>query len=332
LAENTAIEWATHTFNPWVGCEKVSGSRACDNCYAEAWAKGAGRPNLWQGDRARTKFATWDKVRKWEQAARAAGERHRVFCASLADVFDDQVPTRWRDDLWHLIDRSRGLDWLLLTKRPENIARMLPTPAIGAPAWGEGWPHVWLGTTAEDQLHLAQRAWQLAQVPTAVRFLSCEPLLSGLNFQATNRWGTKWNVLTGRILHAVSGPASVGPIHWVIAGGESGRGARPSHPIWFRSVRDQCLADGAKFFFKQWGDWAPHQPRAGGDLGGDVRSGRVRIVHPTGQSDVEVSVATGGRNTIAGSRYMARVGKKVAGRSLDGREWNDAPCSPAGAA
>lgn len=122
-------------------------------------------------------------------------------------------------------------------------------------------------------------------------------------------------------------------LDWIIAGGE--RGPRPPHPDWFRSVRDHCAAAGVPFLFKQWGDWAPHRPVAGGDLGGDVRAGRVRFVHPTGQSDVEISEATGGRSTIAGSRYMARIGKRNAGRLLDGNafplavERQDAPASVA---
>ncbi len=114
-------------------------------------------------------------------------------------------------------------------------------------------------------------------------------------------------------------------LHWVIAGGESGTGARPTHPEWFRSLRNQCAAASRPFFFKQWGEWAPHKPQAGGDLGGDVRAGRVRIVHPGGESDVEVFRLTGGRSTLPGSRYMARVGRRAAGALLDGREHKEFP-------
>lgn len=250
MAENTAIEWARHTFNPWVGCEKVEGSRACDNCYAEAWAKRAGRAELWQGNRQRTKWANWDKVRKWNQAARDAGRCDSVFCASLADVFDAGVPTRWRDDLWHLIDQTRDLDWLLLTKRPENITRMLPTPAIGTPAWGEGWPHVWLGTTVEDQEHANQRIPHLLRVPARIRFLSCEPLLGPVDLMQ-RAWRDCHIEEYGGAGHELI-PMLRG-IDWVIAGGESGPGARPSHPDWFRGLRDQCRVAGTKFFMKQMG-------------------------------------------------------------------------------
>ena len=114
-------------------------------------------------------------------------------------------------------------------------------------------------------------------------------------------------------------------INWVIAGGESGSHAWPMHPQWARDLHDQCRAAGVPFFFKQWGEWAPHNVVAGGDLGGDVRAGRVRIVHPGAEDYVEVARMTGGHSTLPGSRYMARVGKKAAGRLLDGREWNEFP-------
>jgi protein gp37 len=128
-------------------------------------------------------------------------------------------------------------------------------------------------------------------------------------------------------IDALRGVKSLGwrGLDQVIAGGQSGPGAAPAHPDWFRRTRDDCVDAGVAFFFKQWGEWAPHQVRAGGDLGGEVRAGRVRIVHPTGQSDIKVAEATGGRSTIPGSRYMARVGKKAAGRLLDGRTWDEQP-------
>jgi protein gp37 len=144
----------------------------------------------------------------------------------------------------------------------------------------------------------------LREVPAAVRFLSVEPLLGSL------------------------GKLELAGIHWVIVGGESGRSARPMHPDWVRAVRDQCLGAGVPFLFKQWGAWVPHKPVAGGSLGSDVRADRVRIVHPSGQSDVEVFQATG-HNTIPGSRYMARIGKHAAGRVLDGRTWDEYPTQAA---
>src|SRR5262245_18137233 len=128
MGADSKIEWCHHTFNAFVGCTKVS--PACDHCYAEAWAKRAGHPELWAGERRRTSAENWKQPLKWDKAAARTGERHRVFCASLADVFDNQVPDVWRTDLWKLIDLTPNLDWLLLTKRPQNIAKMLP----------DGWP------------------------------------------------------------------------------------------------------------------------------------------------------------------------------------------------
>jgi protein gp37 len=163
MGANSKIEWCHHTFNPWVGCTPVS--RACDFCYAEAWAKRTGHPELWQGQRRRTTAANWREPLKWNRAAAAAGERHRVFCASLADVFDNQVPAQWREDLWGLIRETPSLDWLLLTKRPQNIAGMLPAQFDEGDRWPERWPNVWLGTTVENQDEADRRIPHLLAVP-----------------------------------------------------------------------------------------------------------------------------------------------------------------------
>jgi protein gp37 len=146
----TRIAWCDATFNPWVGCLRVS--TACDRCYAAAlswrygWRDGKGR-DLWDvsADRKRTSSAYWRGPLRWNKRAQAERTRRRVFCASMADIFDNKVPTSWRVDLWSLIRSTPALDWFLLTKRPQNIRDMLPTD------WGEGWPHVWLGTTTENQ-------------------------------------------------------------------------------------------------------------------------------------------------------------------------------------
>jgi len=221
MAENSKIEWCDHTFNPWVGCTKIS--PACDHCYAENWAKRTGQAALWMGDRRRTSFDNWHKPLLWNHRAKVAGTRHRVFCASLADVFDNQVPEGWRADLWALIADTPSLDWLLLTKRPQNIYKMLP------PTWcADGWPNVWLGTTVENQQEADRRIPYLRAIQATVRFLSCEPLLDPI-----------WPDLTG--------------IHWVIAGGESGGGARVMAPDWARSLREQCAMADVPFFMKQMG-------------------------------------------------------------------------------
>jgi protein gp37 len=123
MAENTKIEWAKHTLNFWLGCTKLS--PACDFCYAEAWAKRLGKAHLWEGQRQQTRLEGWYKAHKWNKAAAAAGERHRVFTNSLADFFDNQVPPQWRREAWHVIEQTPDLDWMVLTKRPQNIAECL---------------------------------------------------------------------------------------------------------------------------------------------------------------------------------------------------------------
>lgn len=269
MAKNSRIEWTTHTFNPWWGCVKVS--PACKHCYAEAWAKRVGS-RVW-GIKAERRFfgdKHWAEPIKWDAAAAEAGERPRVFCASMADVFEDR---RDLDDarlrLWELIEATPNLDWLLLTKRPELVRKMVP--------WGQSWPtNIWLGTTVEDQEWAEERLPHLAEIPAAVRFISAEPLLGPLNI---SRWLGEH-------------------IDWVITGGESGPKARPSSPSWFLDLLNQCMASEVPFHFKQWGDWAPGQ---------GLNLAKARASH------------------AADGTMMLRVGKKAAGRLLDGAIWDGLP-------
>ncbi len=268
MAENTKIEWADHTFNPWIGCTKIS--PACDNCYAEEWDGRFNEGKHWgpHAHRRRTSAQNWQKPLKWDAAAKSAGKKAFVFCASLADVFDNAASARDRDDLWHLIHKTPNLIWLLLTKRPQNIAKMLPDSRIGVPEWGDGWPNVWLGTTVENQEVADRNIPELIRIPAACRFLSCEPMLGGIDLTKINtmrfRGGELLDCLNGKLLDWLNCEVlgNMPKIHWVIAGGESGPNARPSHPDWFRSLRDQCEADGVPFLFKQWGAWKPWTNRA----------------------------------------------------------------------
>jgi protein gp37 len=165
-----------HTFNPWIGCQHVS--PGCDHCYAETqnafrkWNGGTWGPHA---PRKRTSVGYWKNPIKWNASAsafkRERGHRPRVFCASLADVFDNRVPPEWRRDLFALIRECKRLDWLMLTKRPQNITKMLP------PDWNRGYHNVWLGVTAEDQAHFNQRWQYLQSVPSAIKFISYEPAL-----------------------------------------------------------------------------------------------------------------------------------------------------------
>lgn len=234
MGKNSHIEWTHHTFNPWWGCAKVS--PACKYCYAEAWARRVGK-EVW-GLRAPRQFFTnahWREPLKWNREAEQEGARKRVFCASMADVYENrkdlEVP---RQRLWDLIRETPALDWLLLTKRPQNVLAMSP--------WKKVWPHnVWVGTTIENQKYADERMPQLLKVPAACRFISCEPLLGDVDL-------SKWLGKSKRGFWSID---------WVIAGGESGAKARYMHPDWPRNLRDQCAKHGVAFHFKQWGHWAP---------------------------------------------------------------------------
>lgn len=232
MAEKTEIAWTDSTFNPWIGCQKVSAG--CDRCYAEEMMdKRYGRVQ-WgpHGERVRTSAAYWRQPLTWNKhfAAFQAkhGRRQRVFCASLADVFDNQAPVGARADLWRLIWDTPNLDWLLLTKRPENIVDMLPE------SWSshrDEWRNVWLGVTAENQQEFNRRWPVLSRVPhVAVKFISYEPAIGPLDN-----------------IYATAGQSP----DWIICGGESGRGYRDMPELWADDVREMCRDAGAAFFMKQ---------------------------------------------------------------------------------
>lgn len=316
MAERSKIEWTDHTFNPWTGCTKVS--PACDHCYAEGWAKRSGHVE-WGPHGARRRTKTWGNPVKWNARLEGTGRRERVFCASLADVFDNHrsIEQSWRDDLWALIERTPNLDWLLLTKRPQNIQRFIPADWLdrGCPE------NVWLGATAENQEEADRRIPHLIAIPASVRFLSMEPLLGPVDL-------TRWSGLVDDCDFGLD---------WIITGGESGPGARPSHPDWFRSLRDQCVNANVAFHFKQWGEWLPFGQcgftawRAHTKANGDLRK-------PKGKwwGHAHFNDGAGGRNTHAfgpvetlmidnAGTQAVRLGKTRAGRALDGETWDEAP-------
>lgn len=262
MGENSKIEWTHHTFNPWVGCVNIS--PGCDHCYAEALSKRTGLAK-WGKDtpRHRTSVDYWKQPHKWNLAASKDGERARVFCASLADVMEDRRDLDpIRAELFALIEATPYLDWLLLTKRPMNFRRLLPSAWIDKPQ-----PNVWLMTTVESAEFL-WRVDMLKSVPAAVRGLSIEPLIGPMP--------TLGEYLDG--------------IDWVIVGGESGSGARPMTPDWARSIRDACIHNFVPFLFKQWGEWGPF-----------------------------------GQASIGMQNSLVKIGKKKAGRLLDGEEFSNFP-------
>ncbi len=221
MAENSTIEWTDATFNPWWGCTKVSDG--CKFCYALSIANRFS-PDIWGPGVERRTFGEnhWREPLRWNRRAEEKGKRTRVFCASMADVFDPESPAEERERLWELIRATPNLDWQILTKRPHLIAQDLPLD------WGNGYPNVWLGTSVEDE-RVLNRIESLTAVPAVVHFLSLEPLIGPLS-----------NLL-------------LDGIEWAIVGGESGPGARPMKAEWVEEIRLQCESADVPFFFKQWG-------------------------------------------------------------------------------
>ena len=286
MGDSTGIEWTDATFNPWWGCSRVS--TGCKNCYADNTARRWGHDLFHRdGDRRMMSEQYWRNPLRWNREAERAGVPLRVFTASMADVFEDHPRvTEARERLWHLIEETPWLRWQLLTKRPENVPGMAP--------WKHAWPdHVWLGTSVEDQQRADERLPLLLQVPATVRFLSCEPIVGRINLQPYLGDVTDTDPRRGRI-------------NWVIAGGESGPKARPMDPAWVRTLRDQCRAH-ADFFFKQWGTWAP----SGRIAIGGTRPGALLVGDPVDELGHRVE--------------MIRLGKKEAGRLLDGHLHNAVP-------
>ena len=394
MADRSAIEWCDSTFNPWVGCTKVS--TACDHCYAEAMMStrlgrvewGAGKP------RARTSAANWRKPLAWNKAefreCAACGwrgepnsvgglthakdckgslkpARRRVFCASLADWLDNAAPIEWLVDLLDLIRCTPNLDWLLLTKRIGNwhkriteahqhvvrgfdgdeVMKRSPDTRWDLGLWIQDWlagnapANVWLGATICDQNEADRDIPKLLATPAAVRFLSIEPMIGPVDvrwFIRPNVWENGRPVAGGDYGHGKK-------LDWIIAGGESGPHARPSHPDWFRSLRDQCAGAGVPFLFKQWGEWRPISEGKGDWYDSLYRSNRTAR---DGESQGAIDELYGRTCTVAttvihvdgsthdnlapgawlqGTKPMLtfKVGKRAAGRLLDGVEHNGFP-------
>ena len=297
--ENSKIEWCDHTFNPWIGCAKIS--KGCENCYAETMMDKRFKKVKWgpRGTRVRTTPQQWRQVYKWDRQANPAQHRPRVFCASLADVFEDRPElSAWRAPLFHLINQCRNLDFLLLTKRPENALGMIRAACLTS-----GWdvrevsdfnnrlafhfPNIWIGVSVEDQENAAVRIPRLCELRPKVRFLSLEPLLGPVD---------------------ISGWLAGGFLDWVIVGGESGHGARPMRLQWVRSIRDQCQQYNVPFLFKQWGDWVP-----------------ASVYHANDSIDPDAPHYFSGHSSAAGMREFVHLGKTAAGRELDHAFYDDFP-------
>ncbi|MBB1602003.1 phage Gp37/Gp68 family protein [Variovorax sp. UMC13] len=338
MSANTKIEWADHTFNPWEGCQKVG--PGCDHCYAETrnarfhggtainWGPGAAR--------RRTSAANWYLPTRWNAQAATFlaqhGRRQRVFCASLADVFDNAVEDEWRADLATLISVTPDLDWLLLTKRIGNAASMLAEMFLDGPP-----PNIRIGATIVNQEEA------VCDIPKLLRlglpnFLSLEPLLGPVWIeQFLSRRCTLHGKMAADDLcdvrHARGmwddyGPREIGPapavpgINWVIVGGESGPHARPMHPDWARALRNQCEAAGVPFLFKQHGEWAP----GSGDPGrGAFKTAAIDWNGRVVRGGYEAPEYPKGITSADGWAMVHLVGKKAAGRLLDGHTHDGVP-------
>lgn len=363
MGKETGISWADSTFNPWMGCTKVS--PACDNCYAEnlmdtrlqrvKW--GSGNP------RKRTSQANWDKVIEWnarrfmecaecgwrgECAAEIIGcgacfsisglrdARRRVFCASLADVFDNEVDDQWRADLFYLMYITPSLDWLVLTKRVGNAAAMMARAkkSAGLTYFGARgvWPNLWLGATVVNQAEADRDIVKLLEAPAALRFVSIEPMLGPIELKRLRPDGLTW-------LDCLEGSEHFGPtvctggpkIDWVIAGGESGANARPIHPDWIQSLIDQCEFSHVPFLFKQWGEWQVAS-QENGHFDSNMETNGAKWVHLDGlvngpsfhRPDKKPAL-----DTVPCA--MVKAGKKRAGNRFAGRVYEQWPKNPAGA-
>jgi protein gp37 len=301
----TTIEWTAtrlpdgtvlkgKSFNPWQGCHKVSA--ACKNCYAEQNANRF-NPGHW-GLLAPRKMQSekyWQQPHVWNRYALKKGIRLKVFCNSMSDLFErhvnpdiNELLNEQRSRLFNLTKETPYLDYLFLTKRIDNVLSMVPSD------WLTDWPvNVWQGTTIENKQELEIRMPELLKVPAQIRFVSMEPLLEAVDMSNYLKRKEHWPYTTG--------------IDWVIAGGDSGDYPRPSHPDWFRSLRDQCEESGVPFFFKQWGELLPHCQAAE-----DQKAYPKEYPSPHNPNKKNI---------------YYRVGKTRAGRLLDGREHNDMPTS-----
>lgn len=314
MSEKSKIEWTDATWNPVRGCTKVSAG--CRNCYAETfserWRGIPGHP-FEQGFDLRLVPEKLMDPMKWKKPK-------RIFVNSMSDLFHKDVPFEYIGQVWETMGAASHHTFQILTKRPQRMLEYFEwcKDAMRRAGLDESWkginalPNVWLGVSVEDQRAADERIPLLLQTPAAVRFLSCEPLLGPVDLSrveyihAANGIGEQWrDPLNQRNRYQREWLASRAAINWVIAGGESGPGARAMHPDWARSLRDQCQAAGVPFFFKQWGEWGPY------NLSRDRAEELAKLENPKSMDTP-----------------IRRHGKKLAGRLLDGLEWNQFPGGP----
>lgn len=297
MSQRSNIEWTEATWNPVVGCTKVS--PGCKNCYAEKLHNQRHKALLEGKDLPAQYAEPFEKLATMPERLDAPlhwRKPRRIFVNSMSDLFHEDVPFEFIARVFGHMHSANWHTYQILTKR---AARMREFVEWYRTTWLKGfesaWPkeygHVWLGVSVEDQQRADERVPELLRTPAAVRFLSAEPLLGG--------------VLFSQALRKLDGTCN--RIDWVICGGESGPGARPMHPDWARGLRDQCEAAGVPFFFKQWGEWVPTDDRPWGEEAAGVKDTTRHCWVSNGESP-----------SLSHHQRMARVGKKAAGRLLDG--------------
>ncbi len=341
MSEITAISWTNHTFNPWIGCTKVS--PGCKNCYADRqndryhWTTGWGPGQ----ERHITGGNNWNEPLRWAKKARLAGRREMVFCASLADIFDHEAPVFARRSLWQIIrSTSDILDWQLVTKRPHRIELVMHEDGLEHDFFLNH--RVWLITSTEDQEWFNKRVPVLLKIPAAVHGISGEPLLGSIDARKYLRptlclvcnGSTSVSVRNGNgayrpcpaCLVSKNGQGYANSLDWVIVGGESQQGARPMHPDWARSLRDQCLESGVPFFFKQWGEWievgtgTTHSILDAGVQPPPIDS-KNRII----SSDGHVPECAKDMRADSKYRWVTQIGTRTSGSALDEQQWKQFP-------
>lgn len=299
MADNTGIEWTDATWNPVTGCDKVSAG--CDHCYAETIAhRFDGTPQFPNGFRVTLRPERLDQPFRWRRP-------RRVFVNSMSDLFHDQVPDYYIAQVFAVMTVARQHTFQILTKRHARMRSLVGRGLLDlvdheAASMGfkvDRWPlpNVWLGVSAENQQWADIRIPALLDTPAAVRFISAEPLLGPLSIFASSKIDRD--------------PG----LDWVIAGGESGRGARPMHPSWVRALRNECAGASVPFLFKQWGEYRPlEHPNDDG--------AHLYVEHETGRTATDDDMW----HIDAGKWWgVRREGKQRAGRDLDGQTWDQFP-------
>lgn len=331
MSTDTKIEYADATINWWAGCTPIS--PACDNCYAKPFAKRLFGVD-WGTDAPRRQFqGAYASLMALDRKAKRLGRPLVVFHNSLSDFFDNAVPVQWRYAAMGGIVDTPNLIHLLVTKRIGNASAMLEQAFRAVTSQREGWadnvlPNVWLIATISTQAEADRDIAKLLATPAAKRGLSMEPLLGRVSLRWLAAFPENAPTTAQHPSDTTNHMDGLRRLDWVIVGGESGANARPMHPDWVRSLRDQCQAAGVPFFFKQWGEWVPrsacYHKFADGTCLSDIDPSAKKwpCIRLTEHGNNGRDLAHSGEGDHA---YMQRVGKKAAGRLLDGREWNGVP-------